>query len=360
MKKIYLIRHGEPEFPGGIKRCIGIHSDYPLSENGRLQAKKLYSDFENVPLSKVYTSSLKRAVQTAEILSGGRWSVSVYEPLHEQDLGVWDGMAFSDIKVRYAELWEKRGEDKSLVPEGAEEFTHVAERMYNALCTLADKSEGDIAVVAHSSVNRGLICRLNGTPFKNVDTVPQSYGTFNVLTYADGKLNVNAVNCSNGCPDSNEIEEMWQKSGTPDNVREHCNAVRDTALEMAGRLPEKKIDLGLLRAACELHDLFRLEKNHAAVCADYLRSLGYLTLAGIIEPHHGSLKGENIDEAALLFLADKYCDGTNIVSIDERFEKSKRKLSTPEAFAAHGSRYDEAKKIEKLYLELANGGKDNA
>jgi hypothetical protein len=39
-----------------------------------------------------------------------------------------------------------------------------------------------------------------------------------------------------------------------------------------------------------------------------------------------------------------------VVTIDERFQKSSRKLTTSEAKAAHAARYNEAKAAEKLYL----------
>ena len=44
MRRIYLVRHGMPEFPGGEKCCIG-RTDLPLSEEGRGQMRALKERF---------------------------------------------------------------------------------------------------------------------------------------------------------------------------------------------------------------------------------------------------------------------------------------------------------------------------
>ena len=68
MRKIYLIRHGQPELPGGERICLGS-SELPLSTLGRLQACLLGLELGG-RVSAVFSSPLSRARDTALALAG--------------------------------------------------------------------------------------------------------------------------------------------------------------------------------------------------------------------------------------------------------------------------------------------------
>ena len=65
MTRLYLIRHAEPDFPGGVRRCLG-RTDLPLGELGRLRAALLALELEG-KARRVYTSPLRRAAETAAV-----------------------------------------------------------------------------------------------------------------------------------------------------------------------------------------------------------------------------------------------------------------------------------------------------
>ena len=353
MRRIYLIRHAEPDFPGGVWRCIGSGTDYPLSKLGRAQAAKLAPCFDGVALHSLWASPMVRARETAENLSDRRWTVRIHEDLREISVGAWEGLTKDEARTRYADRWAEREHDMSLPPTDGEPYADAAVRFEAAMREILDKTTGDVAVVAHSGVNASFFCRVTGTSIGQWPSFKQDYASISVLDFEDGRFTLQACGRDAGAlPDAEERERLWRESGTPEHVYRHCLAVRDTALELAARLPAGTVDRDLLAAAAELHDLYRREKNHAAFCAERLRGLGYLRLAAVIAPHHGGLYHERMDEAALLFLADKYRDGETLVSIAERFEKSRAKLHSPEAEAAHAARYAEAKAVEARFLSL--------
>ena len=68
MRNLYLVRHGKPEFPGQHKCCIGW-TDLELSGEGRGQIEALKEEFAREEIEKIYTSPLKRCVESARILS---------------------------------------------------------------------------------------------------------------------------------------------------------------------------------------------------------------------------------------------------------------------------------------------------
>ena len=85
-----------------------------------------------------------------------------------------------------------------------------------------------------------------------------------------------------------------------------------------------------------------------------------MRVARIVELHHGEerglgLKDEVIDEAQVLYLADKRIQGIKKVTVEERFQTSLEKCTTKEAKQRHNARYREAKYIEaKINKRLNN------
>ncbi len=138
----------------------------------------------------------------------------------------------------------------------------------------------------------------------------------------------------------------------PDAVWEHSLAVQKMAIELAMRAEKRGINLDfrLIGTAALLHDIRRTEPNHAQVGAAYLRSMGYDAVADVVACHH-DLNAEVLNEAAIVYLADKCVSGDKRVSVRERFEKSRHKCTTPEAIAAHDRRCRQAMNIVELFEE---------
>ncbi|MBR2048356.1 MAG: histidine phosphatase family protein [Oscillospiraceae bacterium] len=146
MKKVYLIRHGLPDFPGGKGMCIGT-TDIPLGEQGRQQAAEMAKGLP--PVTAVFSSPLTRAVQTAQAIG---LSVTVIDDLREMYAGEWDGLTFDEIRSRYPELYAARARDLTLPLPGAEDHAAGLARFKRAMEEAAEKSPGDFAVVAHGGI----------------------------------------------------------------------------------------------------------------------------------------------------------------------------------------------------------------
>ena len=139
----------------------------------------------------------------------------------------------------------------------------------------------------------------------------------------------------------------------PQNLINHMLAVRDEALGICRALNENGLclDTELIESAALIHDICRDEPKHPYAAAELLRKLGYFREARIIEQHH-ELKNEIIDEAAVVYLADKYIKEDKKVSLEERFSQSSKKCLSPEAENAHSRRYAQALKIEILIKNI--------
>ena len=67
MRKVYFIRHGDVETPGGESFCLGT-ADFPLSAAGRARSVLLSPGFESWGVSEVFSSPLSRALETAALM----------------------------------------------------------------------------------------------------------------------------------------------------------------------------------------------------------------------------------------------------------------------------------------------------
>lgn len=357
MRTVYLIRHGEPDFPGGVRLCLSA-TDLPLSRVGRMQGVLLRAFFADRPVTAVFHSGLARTAETARFLSP---RARCAEGWQELGVGLWEGLSFPEIRRRFPEEYERRGRDPFRCPmPGGEPPEACMHRALNALSRLLAETEGDIAVVAHAGLNRLLLTALARLPREDFLSLPQPYGCVNTIRCTDdGGCAVEQIGRQPRPTLTPALcAALHQAAGTPEKVRRHGQAVaeqaRDLAAELEGAGVGPKLDREGLYAAALLHDLARGERNHAAVGAAWLRGLGYPEVAAWVACHH-DLKPEQervLSEALLLYLADKLVDGAERVPLSQRFARSEGKCRTPESRLAHERRKAQALRVERFLREM--------
>ena len=160
MKKVYLIRHGLPDFPGGKRMCLGT-TEIPMGEAGLLQAANMAQLLP--PVTAVFSSPLIRAVQTAQAIGQ---PIIILDDLREMHAGQWDGLTFDQIRQRYPELYAARANDLTLPLPGAEDPKEGLVRFIAALRHCAATAPGDLAVVGHGGIIARFLQELTGTWYK--------------------------------------------------------------------------------------------------------------------------------------------------------------------------------------------------
>ena len=156
MKKVYLIRHGLPDFPDGKGMCIGT-TDIPMGEKGLAQAADMAKKLP--PVTAVFSSPLTRAVQTAQAIG---LPVVILEGLREMHAGEWDGLTFAEIRQRYPELYQARATDLTLPLPGAEAPSDGLARFTAAMAEAAKLAPGDFAVVSHGGIIAQFLLQITG------------------------------------------------------------------------------------------------------------------------------------------------------------------------------------------------------
>ena len=167
MSRWFLVRHGQTDW--NARGLLQGHTDVPLNEVGRDQAKRLGERLTGVPLEAAYSSDLLRCSQTMELALDGRDVTVIHsEKLREQAYGRWEGMSFSAIRDADPELYTAMVEDyTSFTPPGGEDFRAVEARSQGlATEMMARHPAGDLLIVGHGAALRTLVTYMTGLPLE--------------------------------------------------------------------------------------------------------------------------------------------------------------------------------------------------
>jgi broad specificity phosphatase PhoE len=161
---VLLARHGQTDW-NRDQRFQG-HADPPLNETGRAQAVALADQLRDVPVSAVYSSDLRRAVETASVVAAAKGlTVRTRPVLREIDVGEWSGLTVSEIEARYPDAMHRHAAGGDGWERG-EPHAAMQERIVAAVSELTAAHPGEtILLVGHGGTMRALMARAAGIPF---------------------------------------------------------------------------------------------------------------------------------------------------------------------------------------------------
>lgn len=171
VKQIYLIRHGQTNYNRmGVVQGGGIDSD--LNEFGNRQAQAFFSHYQEVPFDKVYTSTLKRSIQSVQqfIDKGIPWEK--YAGLNEINWGYREGIRITPEEDAYyyrvISAWNSGQVDLKI--EGGESPNDVQARQKPVLdLILSRPEEKTILICMHGRAMRILLCLMLNYPLHCMD-----------------------------------------------------------------------------------------------------------------------------------------------------------------------------------------------
>lgn len=168
MTTLVFIRHGETDW-NAAGRLQG-HTDRPLNEYGRRQAREVAERLANDGVGVVYASDLARARETAEIIAARLGLEVVLDPdLREKNWGNWEGLT-ADERLHV----EFEGESTE---EHRERMLRAVERI------VAAHPEERVVVVTHGGSLRRIQAAVSGVALPVIDNcavwgVAHEDGTF--------------------------------------------------------------------------------------------------------------------------------------------------------------------------------------
>ncbi len=157
LTKLYLIRHGQSV--GNSEGRFGGHTNTPLSLLGQTQAQTTAQALKKERITAIYSSDLRRAVQTAEPL-GKLLSLDIEttSAFRERSVGVLEGLTFDESEKEFpADYKALVYRDIHHIITNGESYVQLLERATKALSDILQKNKGGrIAIFAHT----GTICFL--------------------------------------------------------------------------------------------------------------------------------------------------------------------------------------------------------
>jgi broad specificity phosphatase PhoE len=183
LSRLILVRHGETAGQSSV-RYYGA-TDVPLSALGREQARSARRAIPGTTFEAVWSSSLSRAWESAQIIAG-EFPVRIESSFREIDFGRWEGLTRKEIEVTDPEnhaIWQS-GAPGFEFPEGE---TRAAFRIRVEAGLLRLRSTGvrSALVVAHKGVVRTLLELVSGQTLSRES--PDLGGVIQVYRDLDGE-----------------------------------------------------------------------------------------------------------------------------------------------------------------------------
>ena len=170
-KTIYIIRHGQTDYnKKGIIQGSGVDSDLNLT--GRKQALQFYEAYKHMSFQKIYTSELKRTVQSvAPFLEDGHRH-EVMPELNEINWGIFEGLEatpdYHQIYLNMVQNWREGRLDQAV--EGGETPLQMWERQMKAKAKLLERQmEDQVLICMHGRAMRSFLCLLTQQHLSEMD-----------------------------------------------------------------------------------------------------------------------------------------------------------------------------------------------
>jgi broad specificity phosphatase PhoE len=155
LNRLYLVRHGENK-ANLTKEFSYRKVDYSLTEKGILQSQQTAEYFKDKQVDEIYSSPLKRAIETAEIIArttGG--NITILENFREINVGDLEDRPPTDENWRiYGNVIKEwyNGRPEASFP-GGENYIMLTHRLREGVEQIVEgKDDKNIVVVAHGGV----------------------------------------------------------------------------------------------------------------------------------------------------------------------------------------------------------------
>ncbi|WP_129044837.1 histidine phosphatase family protein [Companilactobacillus metriopterae] len=187
---LYFVRHGKTEW-NLEGRYQGGSGDSPLLPESIADIKLLANRLSDIDIKHVYSSPLKRAKMTSEVLIedlGKDIPITLVDDLREFNLGIMEGQKFSDLEVEMPEVvhaFRYSPLDYDYKKIKGESFEDVADRTTKAIYNIVANYGPDdsLVIVGHGASSVDMIQSLLG---KSISEIRDYGGLSNTsLTHLD-------------------------------------------------------------------------------------------------------------------------------------------------------------------------------
>ncbi len=184
-KRLWLVRHGATIW--NLQHRYTGWSDIPLSAIGRQQAIWAAQQLQPIRISVIYSSTLLRASETADIIARHQADPLLLKQLdawREINFGAWEGLTYQEIAARFPGQLAFFSDPERFPAFNGESLLDVVRRFEPALAAIMtdpDWIEGDALLVSHGGTLRALLCRLLRMPLARQWQLRLDHGSLSAI-----------------------------------------------------------------------------------------------------------------------------------------------------------------------------------
>lgn len=187
MLEFILIRHGETEINRSKLYCGW--NDVELNDRGIKEAERLREKLSGEKIDLIYSSDLKRCLQTSEIINSDH-SVPIISSygLREINFGAWQNISYEDIRSLYPEEYEKWKNDwLSYRIPGGESMIDFHERVTKTTDEIIEVyKDKKLLIVTHSGPVKCILSKYIGENITTHWHFQVSLGSLTRIEFVDG------------------------------------------------------------------------------------------------------------------------------------------------------------------------------
>lgn len=181
---LYIVRHGQTDL--NSRKVLQGRSDHPLNAVGEEQAREIGEVLSDVRFDRVFSSPLKRALRTVEIIAPYA-PISTDQRLIEMEYGPYEGLGLDSLPAEVLEFFSDFVNNSA--PKGMEPLQEIVSRA-GSFIESECRTDEDILISTHAIAMKGILEYL--TPDSNGSYWSKYIGNCSVYTseYRDGSFSV--------------------------------------------------------------------------------------------------------------------------------------------------------------------------
>jgi broad specificity phosphatase PhoE len=183
--RLILVRHAESSW--NQEKRIQSFSDTELNQRGEEQAKRIALALREEKVNAIYSSPLKRAVETAEAIARVRHlEVNIDPDLGEIDCGELEGLTLEEVRSQYSDFWREWREGKGSLqfPKG-ESLEQLQRRAWGAIQRLIERQLDGVVVISHAFTILAIICHALELDITHFRRFKQDVAAINILNFGE-------------------------------------------------------------------------------------------------------------------------------------------------------------------------------
>lgn len=169
-KRIYIFRHGETDYNKN-KMMQGRSIDAELNKTGLEQVKRFFEYHKHIPFEVIFSSDLKRSIQSIERFKELDIPHIVDERITEFSWGISEGKVLNkeliDCFHKMVEEW-KNGNIDYAIP-GGESARSLKERIDSFISHIQQRNEKFLLINTHGRALRMLVTRILNEPIESME-----------------------------------------------------------------------------------------------------------------------------------------------------------------------------------------------